>query len=362
MFNYGKLISHLGRIFQYYMRFFLSILFSTLLSVLFCGCGNDSSFRLNGEIDGFGTGNLRVVYFDKGAVQNVTAIAVDGKFAVDARVSGPVMARLYTGSGRMLAAFNAQPGDNLEGKFFTREGSVFTLSGNDDANRVAEFLKANQDALASGNHASLNASIADYVSNNKNRRAAGTLLASYFYLPGNEAKAIELIALLNKDVAKTSSLQGLADFVSPMAVPSDSLLFESFSVADRKGKLLEIDPANASRTILLFSDSDSRMSDSITDILEELAKTNRPTLQIFDISTDTDTASWQQSLRDISATDSLKSTDKKVLHGWAPNPYSIMGMETIPVGASPWFVVADSTRRVLYRGPKASEAKKIILK
>lgn len=50
----------------------------------FTSCGNDGAFRINGEITDFGTGNLRLIYFDNGAVQNVIATAVDGKFAVDA--------------------------------------------------------------------------------------------------------------------------------------------------------------------------------------------------------------------------------------------------------------------------------------
>jgi len=40
----------------------------------FPSCGNDGAFRINGKITDFGTGNLRLIYFDNGAVQNWGAV------------------------------------------------------------------------------------------------------------------------------------------------------------------------------------------------------------------------------------------------------------------------------------------------
>ena len=340
----------------------VGIIVPFLLAVIISGCGSDGSFRLNGKIEGFGTGNLRVVYFDKGAVQNMTATAVDGKFAVDARVSSPVMVRLYTGNGRLLGAFNASAGDNLEGKFSTESVAGMEISGNDDSERVSKFLKANADAITCGNHNSLNAAIADYVTNNPHRHASGTLLSTYFYVPGNEAKVVELVELLSDDVVKTASLRGLSDLTRSLAQPTDSILFEAFTVVDRKGNQLEINPKKTERTLVVFSNKDSRISDSIQQLTRELGKAERPKVKIFDISADADTAIWLESLRNIQKVDSLKSCLDKVQQGWTPNPYGIMGLEDITIARIPWFIVADSTSRVLYLGSSAAEAEKFTLK
>lgn len=323
-------------------------------------CGSDGVFRVNGRITDFGTGNLRLVYFDNGAVQNVTATAVDGKFAIDARVSSPVMVRLYTGNGHMLAAFNAAPGDNIEGTFSLADPTAVELKGNTEAERVARFLKANADAIKSGNHDSLNAAIAAYVRDNRDRLSSGTLLANYFHIPGHEAEMSELVALVGEKVARTASLRGVGDLVRRLAVPVDSVRIEAFTVADRNGKLITVDPRTSARSLLMFTDAGSRSSDSVLALLRGVSASSTPKVRIVDISADADTAAWLESLREIAKTDSLGRL-LSVSRAWTPAPYAIMGLDGIAVAGVPWFVVADSTMRVLYRGPSAASARSIAL-
>lgn len=323
-------------------------------------CGNEGAFRINGKITDFGTGNLRLVYFDNGAVQNVTATAVDGKFAVDARAGAPVMVRLYTGNGRMLAAFNAAPGDNIEGTFSLADPTSVELKGNTDAEIVAKFLKANADAVRSGNHDSLNAAVAAYVRDNRDRFASGTLLANYFYIPGHEAELRELVESVSEKVARSASLRGLSDFVRRMSVPVDSVRIEAFTIADRTGQILTVDPRTSPRSLLMFTDAGSRTSDSVVGLLRSISASSTPKVNIVDISADADTAAWLASLREIAKTDSIGRL-LGVKRGWTPAPFAIMGLDDIPVAAVPWFVVTDSTMKVLYRGQSAAAAKSIAL-
>lgn len=326
----------------------------------FTSCGNDGAFRINGKITDFGTGNLRLIYFDNGAVQNVTATAVDGKFAVDARAGAPVMVRLYTGNGRMLAAFNAAPGDNIEGTFSLADPTSVELKGNNDAEGVAKFLKANADAVRSGNHDSLNAAVAAYVRDNPDRYASGTLLANYFYIPGHEAQALELVESVSDKVSRCASLRGISDLARRLAVPVDSVRIESFTIADRKGQMLTVDPRTSARSLLLFTDAGSRASDSVVGLLRSVSASSTPKVNIVDISADPDTAAWLASLREIAKTDSI-GRFPGVKRGWTPAPFAIMGLDDIAVSGMPWFVVTDSTMRVLYLGPSAKAAGSIAL-
>lgn len=340
---------------------FTSSLFAALLLLIVAACGGGSeTFRLNGHIEGFGTGNLRVVYFDRGAIQNVTATAVDGNFGVDARASSPVMIRLYTGNGRLLGAFNASPGDKIEASFNIADAADTQLTGNDDAERLSAFLKANAESFATGNRPALNKAIASYVSQNPNRNVSGTLMASYYYLPGYEAEASKLIEQLNEKVRRTASLQGLTD-IARLSTKADSARIESFTAADTKGHSTTIAPTDAAFTLLLFTDASARKSDSIAALMQHFSKSDSPATRIVDISIDADTAAWLSSLREITETDSLSTTERSVLKGvkrlWAPSPYSIMGLDAIAVCRTPWFVVADSTSRVLYSGTSTSAAR-----
>ena len=77
-------------------------------------------------------------------------------------------------------------------------------------------------------------------------------------------------------------------------------------------------------------------------------------MQVADISCDTDTSTWKQSLRQLA--DSGK-TSADIRRFWTPSAYNLEVFENMPVRRVPWFVVADSTGRVLYRGSSVAEAR-----
>lgn len=321
-------------------------------------CGNDGTFRLNGKINNFGTGNLRVVYYADGAVQSVVAPAIDGKFSMSGRLQRPVMARIYTGNGVIVGRFAARPGETVNAEFDAADPTVMKFDGNDDSRRLAEFIGANAASVRDGNTAALNSAIADYVANNSKRLVSGILLADYFDLRGHEAQAHELIESLSDEVAAAASLHGLSDLTRTLAIPADSLLLEPFTLFTDKGSRTEINPQSRPLTMLMFTDNASRPADSIETLTGELsAMEKNRLLQMVDISCDPDTAAWLESVRNLHSGDSAKVT-----RGWTPAPFNIMGLEDIAVATVPWFVVADSTRRIIYKGPSAAAARRSVEK
>ena len=109
---------------------------------------------------------------------------------------------------------------------------------------------------------------------------------------------------------------------------------------------------------MMITKADTRRSDSVTATLGRLASmAKNGKLQVIDISADADTAAWRTSLRDMEKADSAGYKKQRfVKRGWSPSPYSIYGLEEVPVAATPWFVVADSAGHVLYRGSALSRA------
>lgn len=143
-------------------------------------------------------------------------------------------------------------------------------------------------------------------------------------------------------------------------MPVDSVRIESFTIADRKGQVLTVDPHTSARSLLMFTDAGSRASDSVVGMLRSVSASSTPKVNIVDISADPDTAAWLASLREIAKTDSL-GRFPGVKRGWTAAPFAIMGLDDIAVAGMPWFVVTDSTMRVLYRGPSAKSAGSIAL-
>lgn len=329
-----------------------------LEAIFLTSCGSDGSFRINGEIEGYGTGNLRVVYMYKGTLQNVTATAIDGKFSMSGRATEPVLARLYTGNGRFVGALIADEGETIDARFNLTQPSAVSYDGNKDSERLASFLHDNAEALDNGNHTALNHAIAEYVRANGGQYTSGALMAAYFHTPGHEAEAMELITQLSDDVNAATSLRGLADMLLPLTHPVDSTTIASFQVFITADSALTVDPAKTPLSLMMITKADTRRSDSVTATLGRLASmAKNGKLQVIDISADADTAVWRTSLRDMEKADSADYRKQRfVKRGWAPSPYSIYGLEEVSVAATPWFVVADSAGHVLYRGSALSQA------
>ena len=329
-----------------------------LAGIFLTSCGSDGSFRINGEIEGYGTGNLRVVYMYKGTLQNVTATAIDGKFSMSGRATEPVLARLYTGNGRFVGALIADEGETIDARFNLTQPSAVSYDGNKDSERLATFLHDNAEALDNGNHTALNRAIAEYVRANSGQYTSGALMAAYFHAPGHEAEAMELITLLSDDVNAATSLRGLADMLLPLTHPADSSNVARFQVFLTSDSALTINPAKAPLSLIMITKADTRRSDSVTATIGRLAPIAKGgKLQVIDISADADTAAGRTSLRDMQKADSTNYVKQQfVKRGWAPSPYSIYGFEQVPVAAIPWFVVADSAGRVLYLGSALSKA------
>lgn len=327
--------------------------------MIIVSCGSDGTFRINGRIDNFGTGNLRVVYFANGAVQSVVAPAVDGKFSMIGRIDRPAFARIYTGNGTVVGRFIVKPGESIEAVLDITNPTAMKFDGNDDSERLAKFIDEHASMIENGDTKGLNTEIEKYVRANPRHLVSGVLMSDYFNFHGNETLAAELISLLHDNVTETASLKGLLNLTATLAIPTDSLRLEPFTIFSSSDSLTTINPQTHPHTWIMFTDASSRKADSITDVLAELSKlTADDKLMIADISCDPDTASWHSDLRRQQKTDTLqKKIAKKVNRYWTPAPFNISGLEEIPIADVPWFVVADSTRQVLYRGSSITAAR-----
>ena len=202
-------------------------------------CGSDSTFRINGKIENFGTGNLRVVYYADGAVQSVVAPAIDGKFSMTGRLQRPTLARIYTGNGIPVGRFAVRPGETIEAEFDIADPAKMKFTGNDDSKRLADFIGKNAALLSADDPSALNEAIARYVADNSHRLVSGILMSDYFDMRGHEAQARELMALLSDEVVTAASLHGLADLTRQLAVPADSLRLEPFTLYSDSETVLE---------------------------------------------------------------------------------------------------------------------------
>lgn len=322
------------------------------LPLLLCACGGKGKFTVEGTIDGFGTGNLRALYATDEGVQSSVASVLDGKFTLAGVVDHPTVVRLYTGAGSLLGRLIVEPGDEITATFSTSDPSALTVKGNDDSEELAAFLAANAAALRSSNSRALNEAIDAYVAANPTHALAGLLLTDFYATANRETHLLRLMADLDPDVMRDMEVGALREMLVPYAVPLDSLTVAPLRLFGEKDSLVTFDPAAKRLSLIMITDTASRASDSIGAALTIIAARGSK-IQVADLSTDPDTAMWHMSLRRVA-----DKASPSLHRMWSPSPYQIKGMERVPVGRVPWFIVADSTRRVLYRGPEVSVARR----
>lgn len=324
--------------------------------VVLAACGADKEFRIDGRVDGFGTGNLRIVYYNGEGVQSIAATAVDGRFMVTGKLSRPAMMRVYTNNGAVVGRLIIEPGETVGAVFNLTDPMNIKLDGNDDSRRYAKFITGNADLIRSGNRSAINAAVDKYVSANPQRAVSGLLIADYYDSNGYEERAMELINMLGREARNTAALDGLRDMLQVLSYPMDSLALSPMRLFGEGDSLSPIDPARAALTVISLTTADNRSADSIDAALSLIRNGKyKRKVQFADISCDLDTAAWKQSLRQLS--DSGR-TAEDIQRFWTPSAYNIAAFEKMPVRRVPWFIVADSTGRVLYRGSSVAAARK----
>ena len=95
-------------------RLLFRIILAAATALIVTACGADKEFRVNGRIDGFGTGNLRLVYYNGEGVQSLAATAVDGRFMVTGRLDKEAFIRAYTNNGAVVGRLIVAPGETVE--------------------------------------------------------------------------------------------------------------------------------------------------------------------------------------------------------------------------------------------------------
>lgn len=329
------------------------VVFITALSL--AACGGNTEFRINGIIDNFGTGNLRLVYYSRDAVQSVTATAIDGKFMALARTDRPTVIRVYTATGKLLGRIIVDNGETVDVKLNASDPTEMTAGGNADSKRLAEFLKNNSAAIKSHDTAKINEAISQIVQKHPDWVLSALLMSDFYNSAGDPHEALRLIASLEPDMTRNTGVTSVRDMLLPLSHPLDSLSVEKITVFTSDDTLSTIHTGSFRNTLLMFTDENIRKSDSIDAALSILFKNS--SLGIVDISADPDTTTWHKSI------DGKKDTDPAgMTRAWAVSPYNMPELQDIPVASLPWFILTDSTGTLIYRGPSISRVRSLLEK
>ena len=165
---------------------------------------------------------------------------------------------------------------------------------------------------------------------------------------------MELLEIIDEDERPENIVRSFSYSLAETEYP-DSLLTARHSplrgglrlVSDRGRGHDSLSVRKDPRTLLIFSDEHSRRSDSVSNLVKTLSA--RAGVRLADISFDGDTVTWRRSIGDAG--------DASMLRFWAQGAASTPGIAPLRL---PFFVVCDSTARILYRGSSSSAALRAI--
>lgn len=317
------------------------------VSLLLSACGGGDSFRVIGTVDGLGTQNIRVVYYSDQAVRSTTTTAIDGKFNFEGRSAQPVIIELYTNTRTPIGRLVVQNGETVESSFSLEDPSVAQISGNKVSQGLVSFIKDNKDAISSGDRRSVNDAVARYVAAHREDFLSTVLMLTYYDAYGNERMADSLMSLIDVKMRPSSLVEGyMAMLEHERASVTDQpvLPMTFYSLADT---MATVNPARSAMTLLGFTMASVERRDSVVPLFNRLLKDKTGhELQIVEISFDTDTAAWKAE---------AAAVEPDYLYVWAPGAVSSAAVEKLSVPRVPYFIVADSTGRQLYRGSSVAE-------
>lgn len=328
-------------------------LLMAVMAMLLWACSDDNTFTIQGTVDGGRTMNLRIIYTGEDVTNNVLTASRDGKFAFKGHApEGGALVRVTDNDFRPLATVFVHNGDKISMTIDATNPYGYTATGNDITERLGQFVTANAKTLALRTPKTTNALIANYVKGHRDDMVSTILLVTEYFVgndPVGAGKLLETIArparpdLLTAEWIASNRHTG-GEQVRAKVLPIRYL--------DRGDTVKTFDPKKAHVNLLVFTNIESGRRDSIIDALRTLNERRaKGRFAMLDFSMDTDTINWSRNAR----TDSVKWPT-----AWAVGSIAAPGVDRLGIPSLPYFIVADSTGRQVYRGSSLTRARAVI--
>lgn len=321
---------------------YLHILMLLLLVVL-TACGNDEEFVIDCEIRGLGSTSVEMYYSTRG-INRATFHPVDGKVVLRGVSAEPTLVEVSTIDNRPLFMCVAANGDKLEVKMDLDNPASLKIEGNEASEEYAKFVTANDSLLNSGDVAAVNRLIADEVRNHPGRVSSAMLLVTRFDARGYELEADSLVNLLKADSRPqwvVGAYPGMVgEQVSTSARGSVKPMTIHTGRINKRDTTVRYWPSSQSYSMIVFTQGSK--GDSILKSLRKLYRDlPERRFKALEIAVMGDSAQWAGYIRNDSA---------KWMQAWVAGGVGNSAVRPLQVPVVPFFIVADSTGKQIYRG------------
>ena len=329
-----------------------NIILAAIMMLVLNSCSDPTTFTAEGRIDGDGTQNMRAVYYADGDVKMLIVPVNDGKFEFEANLNTPTLVEFFSANKSLLGRAYVEPGDKIKCSLYQNAPYKTQVNGNEVSERWSKFLNDNIEITASGNSDKINTLIADYINKNKADVLSTLLLITEYHTPENNEEASKLLLTIAPEARPQDlieSYEALLDHSYNIKASEKLSMISHYSSTD---SLKTFIPHESSYTIIAFSNKDTRNGGELADSLRMLRKYyHGKRLQVIDMSLDEDTAIWKKAVKNDSAT---------WRQGWVVGAVSAHSIERLGISRMPFYIVADSTGKQIYRGGEIEKAASMV--
>lgn len=326
----------------------LPAVLSAAICLLACACGHPDSFRIEGEIEGNPTMNLRVVYAGDGGAQSAVTASREGKFHFDGRASRPAVVEIFDNDYRIIGRTIAVNGRDIHLRLNRENPYDIEAGGYEPAERWAEWTRTRADSLRNASPALRNAMIARYVEAHPSDITAALLLLTEFDSSGEHAaEAARLWALLPDEARPAALTSAYAAMLDRVTSASSREPIAAIPYMKRGGKT-EIFKPSRQRLSLIAVTGPVESRDTLVAGLARAVRHRAPgRFEVIELSLVPDTVEWRRSV----ASDTVKWTQ-----GWIAGGISAGAVGRLGLPETPYYILTDSAGTQLWRGSDARTA------
>lgn len=322
----------------------------SLVLLILSGCGSSDDFNVVVSVDGLGTQNVRVIYWSNDRVNNRITTAIDGKFTFSGVSEQPAFIELYTTSRTLIGRIIASNGDNIEASFKLNEPGYMVAKGNKPLEEYAKFVTQNMAIINDHNVDETNRAVSQYIINHKEDAVSPYLLLGLFVPDADVARADSLAGLVADNTQPTYEL--IRSYREMLALETDTVaLLKPLSLYSLEDSVTTISCGGGKGVFLAISRPGDMHRDSIISRLNKIHTDFKTRLTIVELSTADDTTEWKAETINIKP---------QYLRCWEPGGVATRGLAGMHVRRVPWYVVADSTSKILYSGSEIDKASRVV--
>lgn len=325
----------------------LSLSLILFLALLCSACADNSKFTIEGDVAGKRTMNLRIVYPGDDNINSVLTAARDGKFTFEGNAPDGALVEIFDNDYRVLGRLYAVNGEEIKVKIDPADQFACNVKGDEISERWCRWNKENARTLGSRNAAAINALIARYIKAHKDDILSTILLISYFDASLDPEQAHALLLSINKEARPASLIDAWTAGNARVGENALKAKVLPINYLDNRDSLRVFTLKGKKLSLLAFSDQYSGRKDSIIPAIKRL----RTRVNVLDMSMDADTMSWRRSVR----ADSVEWST-----AWAAGAIAAPGVDRLGIPSVPYFIVADSAGRQLFRGRSIKRAEALV--